>query len=124
LLAGENAQELGGCCISASLRDYARLGIFVKNDGQLPSGDSILPDGWMEEATTPSKGYDGYGYYWWLRGDDVYNASGIFGQMIYIDKKRDIVIALHSNAPAAVGTEYHKHYIAAAKVIAESYSSK
>jgi len=113
--------ETGGCCISASLRDYARLGIFAKKGGTMPSGESILPEDWMERATLPSKGYKGYGYKWWLMDDGAYAASGIFGQMIFIDPKRDLVIAVHSNAPAAVDTDYHKHYRAAASAIAAKY---
>lgn len=124
LLTEPYGQETGGCCISASLRDYARLGIFVKRGGKLLSGESMLPDGWMDAATTPSKGYAGYGYKWWLLEDGAYTASGIFGQMIYVDPKRDVVIAVHSNAPAAVGTEYHKHYRAAAAAIAKSFDGK
>ncbi len=116
--------ETGGCCISASLRDYARLGIFAKHEGKLPSGENVLPDGWMDAATAASKGYGGYGYKWWLLDDDAYTASGIFGQMIYVNPKRDLVIAVHSNAPAAVGTEYHKHYRAAVEAIAGSFNAQ
>ncbi len=124
LLTEPFGQETGGCCISASLRDYARLGIFAKHGGKLPSGENILPEGWMEEATASSKGYAGYGYKWWLLADGAYTASGIFGQMIYVNPKRDLVIAVHSNATAAVGTEYHKHYRAAADAIAESFDAE
>lgn len=124
LLTAPYGQETGGCCISASLRDYARMGIMVKKGGMLPSGDSILPEGWMDMATTPSKGYAGYGYKWWLLDDEAYTASGIFGQMIFIDPKRDLVIALHSNAPKATNTEYHKHYRAAASAIAKHYAAE
>lgn len=123
LLSEPYGRETGGCCISASLRDYARLGILAKKGGALPSGDSILPEGWMAMATAPSKGYEGYGYKWWLLDDGAYTASGIFGQMIFVDPKRDLVIAVHSNAPAAVGTEYHKHYRAATNAIAVNYSA-
>ena len=123
LIDAPHGQETGGCCISASLRDYARLGIVAKKGGLLPSGDSILPEGWMEKATMPSKGFAGYGYKWWLLDDGAYNASGIFGQMIFIDPKRDLVIALHSNAPTAVGSEYQKHYRAAASAISKNYSA-
>lgn len=122
LLTAPFGVETGGCCISASLRDYARLGIFAKHEGKLPSGESILPDGWMKDATAPSKGYNGYGYKWWLLDDDAYTASGIFGQMIYVNPKRDLVIAVHSNAPAAVGTDYHKHYRAAVEAIGKSFN--
>ncbi|MBO6505830.1 MAG: beta-lactamase family protein [Kordiimonadaceae bacterium] len=124
LLAAPNGQETGGCCISASLRDYARMGLVAKKGGMLPSGESILPEGWMDMATTPSKGFDGYGYKWWLLQDGAYTASGIFGQMIFIDPKRDLVIAVHSNAPAAVGTDYHKHYRAAAAAIVGHFAAR
>lgn len=124
LLAAPYGQETGGCCISASLRDYARLGIFAKREGKLLSGESVLPDGWMKEATAPSKGFAGYGYKWWLLGGGAYTASGIFGQMIYVDPKRDVIIAVHSNAPAAVGTEYHRHYRAAAEAIAKNLAGE
>jgi CubicO group peptidase (beta-lactamase class C family) len=88
--------EFGGCCINATLRDYARIGLFALNNGVLPDGTQVLPDNWMQESTTPSKGYEGYGYLWWLRGGGVYAASGIFGQRIQIYPADKVIIALHS----------------------------
>ncbi|HEY2189142.1 MAG TPA: serine hydrolase, partial [Caldimonas sp.] len=58
------------------------------------------PDGWLAEAT--SKRTDigqpgrGYGYQWWTYDDGSVAARGIFGQGIFIDPKRNLVIA--SNA--------------------------
>lgn len=118
------AGEAGGCCISASIRDYARLGIFVKNGGVDASGESILPENWMRDATAPSKGFEGYGYKWWLQGDSAFMAAGIFGQYIYIDPKNDVVISVHSNAPAAVDTNYHAHVDAAMAAIAASFANR
>jgi CubicO group peptidase (beta-lactamase class C family) len=117
------AGETGGCCISASIRDYARLGIFVKNGAVNAAGESIVPDSWMAEATSPSKGYEGYGYKWWLYSDGMYMAEGIFGQFIFIDPNHEVVISMHSNAPAAVDTNYHAHANAAMKAIAASFGS-
>jgi len=88
--------EFGGCCINATLRDYARIGLFALADGQLADGTRVLPAGWMAASTAPSKGYDGYGYFWWLNGDSTYSASGIFGQSIYINPQENVVIAVHS----------------------------
>ena len=116
------AGETGGCCISASIRDYARLGIFVKNGGVDASGESILPENWMSDATAPSKGFEGYGYKWWLQGDGAFMAAGIFGQYIYIDPENDVVISVHSNAPAAVDTNYHAHVDAAMAALAKSFA--
>jgi CubicO group peptidase (beta-lactamase class C family) len=88
--------EFGGCCINATLRDYARLGLFALNDGQLADGTQVLPSGWMKESTTPSKGFTGYGYFWWLSESGAYEASGIFGQGIHINPEHNVVIAIHS----------------------------
>lgn len=88
--------EMGGCCINATLRDYARLGLFAAADGVLPNGTRVLPEGWMAESTAPSQGYEGYGYFWWLEGEGKYRAAGIFGQGIYIEPQTGIVIAMHS----------------------------
>ncbi len=117
------AGETGGCCISASIRDYARLGIFVKNGAVNAAGESIVPDGWMAEATTPSQGFKGYGYKWWLESGGSYSAVGIFGQFIFIDPENDLVISMHSNAPAAVDTNYHSHAYAAMTAIAAAFDS-
>jgi CubicO group peptidase (beta-lactamase class C family) len=88
--------EFGGCCINATLRDYGRIGLFALVDGRLADGTEVLPSEWMRASTTPSKGYEGYGYFWWLSGKGVFRASGIFGQGIYIDRNENLVIALHS----------------------------
>ena len=93
--------EFGGCCINATLRDYGRIGLFALADGRLADGTEVLPAGWMDDSVAPSKGFDGYGYFWWLNGADVYSAIGIFGQGIYVDKKNNIVMALHSARPVA-----------------------
>ena len=112
LLSSEGGVETGGCCLNATLRDYARIGLFAKDQGVLPDGTRVLPEDWMKESTSPSEGFDGYGYLWWLFDDGSYSARGIFQQWIYIDPKRDLVIATHSNAAQAVEDEDHKHVAA------------
>lgn len=101
--------ELGGCCLNATLRDYARIGLFAMHDGVLPDGTRVLPEGWMARSTSPSAGYDGYGYLWWLGPAGTYSARGIFGQVIFIDPANRLVIALHGNADAASGSRYNDH---------------
>jgi len=95
-LTEEGGGEFAGCCISATLRDYGRIGMFALADGQLPDGTNVLPDGWMQESTTPSKGLDSYGYFWWLGDENTFDASGIFGQAIRINRDKNVVIAIHS----------------------------
>lgn len=88
--------EFGGCCISATLRDYARLGLFALANGKLADGTQVLPSDWMADSTAPSQGSPGYGYFWWLSADGIYQARGIFGQGIYINPEENIVIAIQS----------------------------
>lgn len=100
-LVEPHGAEHGGCCISATLRDYGRIGMFAMRGGELRDGTRVVPDGWMEESTTPSAGFAGYGYLWWLGEGDAYAAVGIFGQAISIDPDEDLVIVTHSVWPQA-----------------------
>ncbi|MCW8193845.1 serine hydrolase [Proteobacteria bacterium 005FR1] len=109
LLHEAGSGERGGCCISATLRDYGRLGLFALSNGTLPDGSQVLPKGWMDESTAPSKGSDGYGYLWWLVGDGVYRAAGIYGQGIYINPEKDLVIVTLGAWDTAVGKDYGNH---------------
>lgn len=117
--AGNAGGETGGCCISASLRDYAHLGIFALHGGRLPDGTEVLADGWMEESTAPSKTNPGYGYQWWLNPDGSYFAGGIFGQGIYIFPEQNLVIAMHNNAPAAGTSEFYYHIVGVTAALAD-----
>ena len=108
LLHGPGGGEMGGCCINAILRDYARIGLFAMQDGVLPDGTRILPENWMKESITPSAAYPNYGYLWWL-GEDSYVAHGIFGQLISIHPDEKLVIAMLSAWEQAVSSDYMAH---------------
>jgi len=103
-LLGATGHEISGCCIQASTRDYARFGVFMLGGAKV-NGASILPDNWIAPATSKQADIDmpgkGYGYQWWTYDDGSYAAQGIFGQGIFIDPKRNLVIASNSNWPKA-----------------------
>ena len=103
-ILGSTGHEISGCCIQASIRDFARFGLFMLGGG-IAAGKTVLPDGWIAEATTERVATDrakfGYGYQWWTLGDGSYCARGIFGQGIFIDPNRKLVIASNSNWPYA-----------------------
>ena len=99
-ILNKTGQEISGCCVQASTRDMARFGQFVLNGAKV-NGQPIVPDGWFAQATTrqadigqPGKGY---GYQWWTFDDGTYMARGIFGQGIFIDPQRQLVIASNAN---------------------------
>jgi CubicO group peptidase (beta-lactamase class C family) len=103
-LLGSTGHEISGCCLQASTRDFARFGVFVLGGAKI-DGTSIVPDGWIAAATTKKADIGiagrGYGYQWWTNDDGSYGAQGIFGQGIFIDPKRHLVIASNSNWPSA-----------------------
>ncbi|MDH5622249.1 MAG: beta-lactamase family protein, partial [Gammaproteobacteria bacterium] len=88
--------EVGGSGLSATLRDYARFGLFMLEDG-LIDGARVLPEGWMSEAGS-RKTIDGeiveYGYMLWPLHGNSYAAIGIFGQFVFVDPDNDLVIAM------------------------------
>ena len=95
-----SGQEVGGCCLSIGLRDYARVGQMV-----LDGGRGIVPAGWFARATAPHADIGrpgfGYGYQWWTYPEGRFGANGIFGQTILIDPKNRVVIAMSSAWPKA-----------------------
>jgi len=99
-LLSKTGQEISGCCIQAASRDFARFGQFILN-GAAVNGQSIVPEGWLTEATTARTSIGqpdrGYGYLWWTYADGTFAARGIFGQGIFIDPKRKLVIASNGN---------------------------
>lgn len=99
-ILNRSGQEISGCCIQAATRDFARFGLFIL-DGARVGGRSIVPEGWLAEATSTRTGIGqpgrGYGYQWWTYEDGSYAARGIFGQGLFIDPKRRIVVASNAN---------------------------
>ncbi|MGC6399322.1 serine hydrolase domain-containing protein [Sphingomonas sp. FW199] len=97
-------QNIGRCCLSVRLRDYARMGLFA-----LEGGKGQVPDGWFaeagkEQASIGSLPGFGYGYQWWTY-PDAFGAQGIFGQSIVIVPDRKLVIAMIANWPKATGQD-------------------
>jgi CubicO group peptidase (beta-lactamase class C family) len=91
--------ERGGCCISATLRDYARFGLFIAKGDRGPAG-AVLPAGWIDKARKPvwpvtDRG-SGFGWCWWVRQDGGYEAQGAYGQSVTIYPKDDVVIAVNA----------------------------
>ncbi len=99
-LLSKTGKEISGCCLQATPRDYARFGQFIL-EGAKVGGEPLVPEGWLHEAThkqadigTPGRGY---GYQWWTYDDGSVAARGIFGQGIFIDPKRQLVIVTNSD---------------------------
>lgn len=99
-LLSKTGHEISGCCIQAAPRDYARFGLFLLEGAQV-DGKPLLPDGWLQQATHKQAdiGQDGrgYGYQWWTYDSGAFAARGIFGQGIFIDPARELIIVTNGN---------------------------
>ena len=95
-------------------RDLARFGQLYLNDGVLPSGERILPEGWVKYVATPSgpqppTGTFGYGAGFWLLNreegvpPDTFAAIGNRGQYVVIVPSRKVVIVRRGEDPAGSG---------------------
>jgi CubicO group peptidase (beta-lactamase class C family) len=100
--------EQGGCCFQATTRDFARVGQFILGGARV-DGRPVVADGWLAAATRKQADINvpgrGYGYQWWTRDDDTFDAIGIHGQMIHVDPRRRLVVAINSAWPVATGKE-------------------
>ena len=100
---GKNvAFALGG--LNLTTRDYAKFGQLFLQGGEF-NGKQVIPADWVAESTVHSaltrsdRGGTGYGYQWWVpmpqegpnAGD--FFAVGIYGQYIYVNPARNLVIA-------------------------------
>ena len=90
---------LGG--MNMTTHDYALFGHMVANGG-ISFGTRIVSQTWIEESTRASANTTpqemGYGYQWWVpvgATEGQFMARGIYGQYIYIDRPRGVVIAVN-----------------------------
>lgn len=88
---------LGG--LNLTTRDYARFGQMFLQMGEW-NGAQIVPIDWVAASTEPSAptaaGAEQYGLQWWMAPDappGEYYARGIYGQYIYINRDKGVVIA-------------------------------
>ncbi|WP_409319105.1 serine hydrolase domain-containing protein [Pseudomonas sp. KCJK9016] len=94
--------------LNLCLRDFARLGLLYLHKGRNQAGDAIVDERWILNSTQTTKNYLlpgrfeeegqpnlGYGYQWWIpKGDEgEFMAIGVYGQFIYVNQQRQVVIA-------------------------------
>lgn len=69
--------------------EMAVFGLLYLNKGYY-NGQQILPKNWVEQST---KNYgNGYGYMWWINGDNIYMASGAGGTIIMVIPNHNTVV--------------------------------
>lgn len=107
---------------NATLRDYARLGVVLANDGVRPDdpgAKQIIPREFLLDATDWKRApeqfrprraspYWGYGYQFWIYPGEKrrFAMLGVYGQSLFVDPgQRLVIVQIGANATAeASGT--------------------
>jgi CubicO group peptidase (beta-lactamase class C family) len=95
--------EVGYCCFSATLRDFARFGLLLA-DGGAWKGRQIIPAAWLREATAPSALNKAYGYQTWTaQEENRFALRGVRGQAIDVHPASRTVVVHTAVYPFAPG---------------------
>jgi len=103
--------------MNTTLRDAARFGIMVRDRGQF-NGEQVIPARWVDasleidetlrsnmaaNAKYQEDPWLAYHNMWWVLDDETgeYCAVGVHGQVIYINRRADTVMAWFSSQPGA-----------------------
>ncbi|MDA8866485.1 beta-lactamase family protein [Porticoccaceae bacterium] len=91
------------CCVDTTVRQYARFGLLFARGGQWQD-QQVIPKTYVDEtlqqywSDIPSNDLNhprGYSLHWWVSRYDeqskIFNASGKFGQYIFVDPANDVV---------------------------------
>ena len=132
---GATGQALATCCLNARLRDYARFGrLFLENGAR--EDVQIVPADWVASSVEPTAPHlkpgdnpasswtFGYGYQWWIPEEPQreFLAIGIWGQYLYVDRNRRVVIVKASVDPGFDGRDHES--VAAFRAIARSVAGQ
>ena len=117
---------------NATLRDLARLGQMVLNDGRWGDAQIVPPEAIArirhggKKDTFAKAGYRllpgwSYGGMWWVSNDDhgAYAARGVHGQTIWIDPAADMVIVRFASHPVAANAASDPTSLPAYRAVAE-----
>ncbi|MHA2247230.1 MAG: serine hydrolase domain-containing protein [Candidatus Hodarchaeales archaeon] len=90
----------GGHGLSLTSRDIAKFGYLYLNNGTW-NGKQIVSTDWVNKSTQTYNFFqenNGYGYQWWtLPQSNIYYASGLYGQRIYVAPENDMVVVFTAN---------------------------
>ena len=117
---------------NATLRDLARLGQLLLDDGRI-DGEQVVPQAAIasirtggDPATFAKAGYSllpGWAYrgMWWVSNDDhgAYAARGVHGQTIWIDPLADMVIVRFASHPVAANAASDPTSLPAYRAVAD-----
>jgi CubicO group peptidase (beta-lactamase class C family) len=109
-----SGQEATYCCFNAVLRDWARFGLLLANDGEW-DGEQIIPRQWVLDATTTAfpAGFYGYAYQVWTLPHPrrQFALIGIHGQEMLVLPAAKLVLVQTAVGPLPVGNPMSRELI-------------
>lgn len=95
-IADPKGVNTAGWGLTLTPRDMIKIGQLYLNNGTW-NGDKILSSNWVTDSTKEKSRWGGlsYGYLWWIVHDG-YAALGDGGNIIYINPKKEMVVAIAS----------------------------
>lgn len=117
-VADPKGVNTAGWGLTLSPMDMAKIGQLYL-DGGIWNGKQIVSSQWIDESTKEHSRWEklnlSYGYLWWIIDDkeQAYAAMGDGGNVIYINKKRNMVVSItsHFKSNAKDRIELIKEYI-------------
>jgi len=101
--------------LMVATRDLAKVGLLMLNEGKNHKGEQLVSPDWIKQSITPehprllpgknnpaSEFKEGYKNQWWIpvnRDNGDYSAIGVFGQSLYINPGRNIIIVANAAYP-------------------------
>ncbi len=118
----ENGNELMYCCLNASARDFAKLGLLVLNHGKY-NGQQLVDSAFLHLARKPTFD-ERYGYSFWLNnshGTPIAYFRGATGQYVIMIPEYDLLIVRlgYKTFPQSDGKHHDEYHIIVDEVLAE-----
>src|SRR5262249_42757913 len=89
-LDGPGGEAKTFCCLFATARDWARVGLLILHEGRV-GGRQVVPAEWVRRMLTPSANEPDYGYHIWLGRHGVRREDRdeefLADDVVYVDGK-------------------------------------
>ncbi|MBN7822455.1 serine hydrolase domain-containing protein [Bowmanella yangjiangensis] len=127
--AVDNAMEHAWMGFNARLRDYARVGQLLLQEGEW-QGQALIAKDWLEASEKPTEGFlqrlperpqFGYSHQWWIPfgGAGELMGIGFGGQYLYVNRPSQLVVVQLSANPAYDPQQTSEQALAAFRAIAD-----
>lgn len=108
--------ELAYCCLSATARDFAKIGQLWMHQGVSINGDTLVDPSFWERSIRPAELLEKngekntrYGYQWWIgrhKEDTFYYMNGLNGQFVLCVPNKEMIVLRLGNKKSKDGDDF------------------